>query len=297
MNMPSTSPPVVFFGTDSFSLTALMALIEAGYPVAAVVTKPDTKQGRGQKLTPPEVKVLATKHNIPVWQPNKLRDITTDIRALDSPIGVLSSYGKIIPRSTIDLFSPGIINIHPSLLPTYRGPTPIETAIARGDAVTGVSIMELVAEMDAGPVYAVREHPLKGTETKPELYHTLADVGANLLLETLPYIIDGSLLPTPQSEEDATYTRLLSKKDAWLDPLSVTAVTAERFVRAHLGFPKTKIMIGGEPIIITKARVSPSQQTETDLECKDGNFLVIEELIAPSGKRMSAVDFVLDDAR
>src|SRR5690606_25780229 len=107
-------------------------------------------------------------------------EIRADILALEKPLGILSSYGKIIPKSIIDLFHPGIINIHPSLLPNYRGPTPIETAIANGDDMTGVSIMQLAAGMDDGPVYAAKKVPLKGTETSHELYHTLADVGANL---------------------------------------------------------------------------------------------------------------------
>ncbi len=289
--MNSISPPIVFFGTDDFSLTALTALIEADYPVAAVVTKPDSRRGRGHKLTPPVVKVLATQHNIPVWQPDKLKDITNDIRALDTPIGVLSSYGKIIPQATIDLFTPGIINIHPSLLPKYRGPTPIETAIANGDSNTGVSIMQLAAGMDNGPVYTAKEHPLTGTETSLELYHALADVGANLLLETLPHIINGSLLPAPQDEHEATYTKLLTKDDAWLKPADISAAEAEQLVRAHLMFPKTKLTLDEHTVIITKAHVSERASSQTDIPCSDGHYLSLDEIIAPSGRRMSASDF------
>lgn len=289
--MKPTLPPIVFFGTDEFSLTALTALIEAGHPVAAVVTKPDSKQGRGHKMTPPLVKVLATSHNIPVWQPIRLRDITPDILALEKPVGVLSSYGKIIPQSTIDLFHPGIINIHPSLLPKYRGPTPIETAIANGDEETGVSIMQLTAGMDAGPIYAATVHPLTKKETKPELYHALADIGANLLLETLPRIADGSLTPTPQNDANATYTKLLTKDDAWLDPMSMSAAAAEQRIRAHLGFPKTKLALGGHTVIITKAHVAESSQAATDIQCLDKKYLAIDEVLAPSGRRMSAHDF------
>lgn len=291
MTTTQTLPPVVFFGTDEFSLAALTALTEASYPVAAVVTKPDSKQGRGHKLTPPLVKVLATSHNIAVWQPKKLRDVTPDILALGKPIGVLSSYGKIIPQSTIDLFTPGIINIHPSLLPRYRGPTPIETAIANGDDKTGVSIMQLTAGMDAGPIYATKEHALTQRETKPELYHALAVVGADLLLETLPKIVDGTLQPVPQNEEEATYTHLLSKEDAVLKPGLVTAAEAERLVRAHIGFPKTKITIHEQTIIITKAHVSDSASSLLAVACQDGNYLLPDEVIAPSGRRMSANDF------
>jgi methionyl-tRNA formyltransferase len=289
--MTNTLPQIVFFGTDAFSLTALTALIEAEYPVAAVVTKPDSKQGRGHKIAPPLVKVLASSHNIPVWQPDKLSEITSNITALGQPIGVLSSYGKIIPQSTIDLFHPGIINIHPSLLPRYRGPTPIETAIANGDEKTGVSIMQLAAGMDDGPVYIAKEHALTGKETNLELYHALATIGADLLLEALPRIIDGSLIPHPQNDSKATYTKLLTKEDSWLQPESSTAAEAERRVRAHLGFPKTKSIIDGHTVIITKAHVSHEQQSPTDTLCRDGAYLSIDELIAPSGRRMSAADF------
>ncbi len=282
---------IVFFGTDDFSLTALTALIEAGYPVAAVVTKPDSKKGRGHKLTPPVVKVVATKNTIPVWQPEKLSEIASDIKALGSPIGVLSSYGKIVPSKIIELFQPGIINIHPSLLPCYRGPTPIETAIFSGDNKTGVSIMQLATGMDNGPVYAAREYALTGRETAPELYHTLADVGANLLLETLPHILEGSLTPNPQNESEATYTQLLTKNDAWLEPSYTSASEAERKVRAHLTFPKTKIKLGEHAVIITKAHISAHGTSPLDIACNDDNYLTIDEIIAPSGRRMSGEDF------
>ena len=125
----SMSKTIVFFGTEDFSLYALKVLVEQGFAVAAVVTKPDTKRGRGGALTKPAVKVFAESHNIPVWQPSRLKEIEASISALHDPIVVLVSYGKIIPQSIIDLFSPGIVNVHPSLLPLYRGPSPIESAI------------------------------------------------------------------------------------------------------------------------------------------------------------------------
>ena len=289
--MTNTLPPIIFFGTDDFSLTALTALIEADYPIAAVVTKPDTKQGRGHKITQPVVKTLALSHNIPVWQPQKLSEITESIAALGAPVGILSSYGKIIPQRTIDLFHPGIINIHPSLLPQHRGPTPIETAIAQGDSKTGVSIMQLAAGMDNGPVYAAKEYALTGRETSLELYHTLAVLGANLLLETLPSIIDSSLTPHAQDDAKATFTRLLSKDDAWLDPKNIDASSAEQQIRAFQVFPKTKLRINDHIIIITKAHVADDPVGSIDIACSDGRYLAIDEVIAPSGRRMSADDF------
>jgi methionyl-tRNA formyltransferase len=290
--MMNTSAKIIFFGTEDFSLTALTGLIEAGYTIAAVVTKPDSKKGRGQKIIPPQVKVLAARHNIPVWQPNKLSEISDDIKKLDPVAGVLVSYGKIIPQSIIDLFTPGIINLHPSLLPKYRGPSPIESAIKNGDSMTGVSVMQLSAKMDAGPVYTAKEHPLHGTETRLELSHALADVGTNLLLETLPAIIDGSLQAIPQDDNKATYCQLLQKSDTDLDLTSLTAPQAERLIRAHIGFPKSKLTLLGQSVVVTKAHIANQQKTPLDNICQDGAYLCVDELIAPSGRRMSGEAFL-----
>lgn len=284
--------PIVFFGTEDFSLVCLRALIDANYPIAAVVTKPDSRQGRGLKMVAPKVKTLAQKHQMPVWQPTSLSAIAGDIKKLNSPVGVLVSYGRIIPQSIIDLFDPGIINIHPSLLPKYRGPSPIESAIAGGDSSTGVTIMQLSATMDAGPIYAQITHKLTGRETRPELYSTLAQKGAALLIKTLPDILNGNLIAKPQDERSATYCSLLSKADTQLDTSQVTAAEAERIVRAHLGFPRTKINVLGHTIIITKAHVTTQPKTPLDILCQDGACLAVDELIAPSGKTMNPADFL-----
>lgn len=286
--MMNTSAKIIFFGTEDFSLTALTALIDAGYDIVAVVTKPDSRRGRGRVMSAPSVKLLAEKHGIPVWQPAKLTDIADDIHALQPVTGVLVSYGKILPQSIIDLFAPGIINVHPSLLPKYRGPTPIESAILNGDTITGVSLMRLSAAMDAGAVYIAREHPLDGHETQTELTHTLAVVGSDLLIEHLPAIIAGSLAPTQQDNTQASYCSLLQKSDALLDPAQLTAAEAERHVRAYLSYPKARIMHGAQQLIVTSAHVAPTKNTPLDLECRDGAFLIIDELVGPSGKRMAA---------
>lgn len=290
--MMPISKTIVFFGTENFSLATLEKLIEADYHIAAVVTKPDAPRGRGHILTPPSVKVLAQQHNIPVWQPQKLKEITDNIRALGPATGVLVSYGKIIPQSTIDLFIPGIVNVHPSLLPKYRGPSPIESAIENGDKETGVSIMQLSAAMDAGPVYTQIHHPLTGTETQPELYDTLGQKGAETLLEVLPAIIDGSLQPIPQADSQATYCRLLTKEDAWLNLTELTAAETERKVRAHITWPKSKLHFADHSIVVIKAHVSSTQKTPLDFVCRDGAFLSVDELVAPSGRRMSAEAFL-----
>ena len=291
--MKKISKTIVFFGTDNFSLVTLQALIDSGYKIAAVVTKPDSKSGRGHVLTQPSVKKLALEHDIAVWQPSKISDINDNIKKLGANItGVLVSFGKIIPQSTIDLFSPGIINVHPSLLPLYRGPSPIESAIENGDEQTGVSIMKLTSEMDAGPIYGHIVHNLSGHETRPELYKTLAHAGAITLTSLLPNIIDGLFRPVPQDDSKATYCELLDKENINLKPNDVTATKAERLVRAHLDFPRTKISVLGHVVIITMAHVSNDQKTPLDIRCQDNIYLSIDDLIAPSGRKMSAADFL-----
>jgi methionyl-tRNA formyltransferase len=290
--MMNTSKPIIFFGTEDFSLYSLQALVEHKFNVVAVVTKPDTKRGRGNTLTQPAVKIFANQHAIPVWQPQKLVEIIADVQAIDEPVGVLVSFGKIIPQSVLDLFTPGIVNVHPSLLPLYRGPSPIESAIKHRDAKTGVTIMKLVKEMDAGPIYYQVPYALDATETKPELYETLGELGANVLVQQLPSIIDGSLVPEPQNDNEATYCSLLTKDDSYLKPLEITPGDAEATIRAHLGFPRTRLKIAGYDIIITKAHGVMTKNTPLDIECQNGAFLSIDELIAPSGKTMSSSEFL-----
>lgn len=289
--MNNTSTTIIFFGTDSFSVSALEHLIEAGYPIAAVITKPDSKSGRGQKLTPPDVKVMAQAHGIPVWQPTRLLDCLEDLKALGPVTGVLSSYGKIVPQAIIDCFTPGILNIHPSLLPAYRGPSPIETAILNGDDHTGVSLMLLNAEMDAGPLYAQATYPLTGNETQPELYIHLADLGSSLLLQHLPHILDGELTPTDQTGE-VSYSQLLQKSESTPDPAHITAEQLERKIRAHLAFPKTKLTFKGQLLTVTAGHVSDEPEHAVSVQCQDGRYLVVDSLIAPSGRRMSATDYL-----
>ncbi len=283
---------IIFFGTEAFSADALRALIASNFNVVAVVTKPDQPKGRGHKLTEPLVKTIAREHDIPVWQPTKLADVAEQITSLQPVAGVLVSYGKIIPQSIIDLFTPGIINVHPSLLSRYRGPSPIEAAIIHHDNQTGVTIMQLSAAMDAGPIYAQRIIPLDHTETKPALYATLSRIGNQLLVDTLPDILSGALTPTPQNDADATYCSLLSKQDGLLDPADLTAVQAEARVRAFLGFPRTRLPLGDQTLIITRAHVSKTAETPLSVQFSDGNYLAPDELIAPSGKTMTAEAFL-----
>lgn len=290
--MTHTSKTIVFFGTDEFSAASLRELIAKGFTIGAVVTKPDSRKGRGRELSKSIVKQIAEANNIPVWQPLDVNAITEHVQKIKDPIGVLVSYGKIIPKAVIDLFNPGIVNVHPSLLPLYRGPSPIESAILNGDTETGVTIMQLSAAMDAGPIYSQITVPLIDVETTPDLEVQLGDLGAQELALTLPAIMNGTIQPTPQNEELATYCHLLTKEESQLNTENLTAEQAERQVRAYLAFPKTKVIIAGQPVVITKSHVSSTAMTLLDLACSDGRYLSVDELIGPSGKVMDAQAFL-----
>lgn len=284
------STPLVFFGTEDFSARSLAALVDDGWPVSAVITKPDTKSGRGQKLTEPKVKSIAKSKDIKVLQPAKLTDIEDEIKAIDAPLGILVAYGKIIPKTVIDLFPRGIINVHPSLLPKYRGPAPVEAAILNADSETAVSLMHLTPGMDEGPVYVQKSVSLDGTEDRLGLNKKLSEIGAKMLVENLPGIIEGSLTPSPQDDSKATYTKLIHKEDGftdWEEPADII----ERKVRAFLGFPKVRGKIFDQDVVITKTRVAADEHDgRLVIKCAPG-WLEVLEVIAPSGRTMSGADF------
>lgn len=272
--------PIIFFGTEDFSAASLQALIDSGATIAAVVTKKDTKKGRGQALIPPTVKVIAEHHNIPVWQPAHISEIIDDITQLKPIAGVLVSFGKIIPQQIIDLFTPGIINVHPSHLPLYRGPSPIESAILNGDQETGVSIMQLSARMDAGPVYHFAPYSLAGTETQESLYQTLAEYGASELVRVLPGILDGTHAPTPQDEDTATYCQLLKKSDGVID-WNTPAMQIERQIRAYNVWPGSRAELNGQDTIITQVMPSTQDITLTPGEVSTGSGLLVGTATTP----------------
>ncbi len=294
---------VVFFGTAEFSLPTLHALIEGPFELAAVVTKPDSPAGRGRKLQRPQVATLAEGHSVPVLQPVSLDTaFITQLKELGAEVGVVVAYGKIIPQQVIDAFPHGIINIHASLLPQYRGPSPIEAAIVNGDHHTGVSIMQIDVHMDTGAVYAQEKVDLNGTETRLSLYDDLSRRGAQLLVASLPNIVDGSLKPRPQNDAEATIVPLVQKSDGiikWEKP----ADRLEREIRAYLGWPGSRTRLLGSDVVITAARVVPGEgvpgevmhgSKPTDpLFVYCGQDVLIIERLKPAGKNeMTASDFL-----
>lgn len=283
---------IVFFGSEDFSLASLRELVDNGFPVVAVVTKPDSARNRGHKISQPKVKIFAEQCGIRVLQPNKLSEIADDIASFHKPVGILVSYGKIIPQSIIDLFEPGIINIHPSLLPRYRGPSPVEAAILNGDKSTGISIMQLDAGMDTGPVYHQVEIALHNNETGPELLETLSKRGATELIGVLPNILDYSLKPQPQDNKLATYTHLI-QKDAGIVDWNKSALQLSCEVRAYRGWPQSRTQLGEVEVILTKVHVEHGDQlpgemvqpTPRTLFIGTGKDLISVDAVKPLGKK------------
>ena len=276
--------PIIFFGTEEFSAISLQKLIDENFKIGGIITKPDSKKGRGQKLQAPKVKKIGEKFNIPVLQPQKMSEIVDFVQTFENPVGVLVSFGRIVPQEIIDLFTPAIVNVHPSLLPKYRGPSPIESAILNGDEKTGVSLMKLSKEMDAGDVYSQKEIKLSKTETASSLYKTCGKIGAEMLVRDLPKIISGEIKGQKQDDSQAAYCQLLKKSDE----------QAEQQIRAFEIFPKSKIQIGEHLVVIKKAEIVSSNAKNLPLTLKfaDGEFLQIKMLVTPNGKETSAESFI-----
>jgi len=294
---------IVFFGNErlvsgleSTDAPILTGLIERGYQVAAVVSHHSASKSRNQR--PLEVAEIAKKHNIPLYLPAKPNEIIDEIRSLKPDAAVLVAYGRIISQAVIDLFPLGIINIHPSLLPEFRGPTPIESAILNGNTKTGVSIMKLSAGMDDGPVFAQQKIPLAG-DTKQEVYKKVVDSSTQLLFDILPSILDGSLQPKAQDDTKATYSKLIDKSDGIID-WNKPAIQIEREIRAYAGWPQSKTNLAGIDIVITQASVNelrlPIGAIDTDknrltIGTSDKSLDIL--MLKPAGKKEMPVQAFL----
>lgn len=289
-----TSSPLVYFGSDDFSASMLSQLLQHDFFASRlkyVVTKTPQKKGRGKTLSPTSVDEIASSiPNVRVLYANTKKELDAVMADLETPLtGVLVSYGVIVSNFVLNRFEPGIINFHPSLLPAHRGPSPIEGVILAGDKTTGVSVMKLVAAMDAGPVYAQHQLPLNGTETTSELYQRIIDQTSTWFAQQLESILDGKLTPYEQDESRVTYTKIIKKQDGYLHPDTQTADECERQIRAYLQFPKSRAHIDGHDLIITKAHVVRSaNETPLVIRCEKDTYLSIDELVAPSGKTMNA---------
>jgi methionyl-tRNA formyltransferase len=298
---------LVFAGTPAFAAVALAALLASRYPLMLVLTQPDRPARRGLRPQASEVKALAQKHGIEVFQPASLKseDALSRLKSAHADAMVVAAYGLILPKAVLDLFPFGCVNIHASLLPRWRGAAPIQRALLAGDPESGACIMRMDAGLDTGPLYICERVPIEPSETGGSLHDKLAAVGARLVVEALDGIEDGRLQPRPQPFEGATYAAKVDKKEAILD-WKRDAVSIERTVRAFNPVPGALSTLDGEPVKIWRAQCAAETGAETGTDpgqvisadeqgivvaCGKGALRIIE-LQRAGGKRLAARDFV-----
>ncbi len=231
------NPRFVFFGTPDIAVTALEELINLGLIPTLVVTGEDKPQQRRLEIKPTPVALCAQQNQIPTLKPSKLKDIESQLKDVNADFFLVVAYGKILPSWLLDIPHRKVLNIHPSLLPLYRGPSPIESALLDGVSKTGVTLMELDEEMDHGRLIAQKEIEVTTDTTKAFLYTTLAKEGVNLLKETLTAYLDGTLTPHEQDHAHATYSRKFTKEDGQIDPHNDKDLTTWNKWRAFKGWP------------------------------------------------------------
>ncbi|MBP3318739.1 MAG: methionyl-tRNA formyltransferase [Ruminiclostridium sp.] len=296
---------ILFMGTPDFAVPSLQALIEAGHDIVGVFTQPDKPKNRGMKLQPPPVKVVALEHDIPVFQPTKLRDgvALETIQGLAPDLIVVAAYGRILPQEILDYPKLGCINVHSSLLPKYRGSAPIHWAILNGDEESGVTIMHMALALDAGDIIVQAATPIDPDETVETLHDRLAHMGAELLVETVVAIGDGTAVRTPQQEDLVTHAPMLSRA---LSPMDFTRPARELHnqVRGLIPWPAAVTELNGTRCKIFSTSVleettgkAPGSVIAADkkglkMACGGGTVLQINELQADGGKRLKAADYL-----
>lgn len=294
----------VFMGSPGFAVPSLVALLENGYDVASVVTQPDRPAGRGGRLRPPEVKTIALERGLNVLQPESLRDpgVQRQIAGLRPDIIVVAAYGKILPKAVLALPAIGPVNVHASLLPRWRGASPISAAILAGDDETGVTIMEMAPKMDAGAIISQVAMPLRGNERTGELEAVLADLGARLLVETLPGWMAGETVAIAQDESLVTFCSLVSKDDGALRA-TMRAQEAERAVRAYHPWPGAAVTYRGQRLAIWRAHVEAGggsaappgtlvKRGRAPAIVFDDGLLVLDEVQRTGSRRMTGEELL-----
>ena len=297
---------VIFAGTPDFAASALTALIEAGHEILVVLTQPDRPKGRGMKLTPSPVKTLALQHNLPVWQPENLKDVAVQqqLRDLQADVMVVAAYGLLLPAAVLNIPEHGCLNIHASLLPRWRGAAPIQRAIEAGDVESGVCIMQMDVGLDTGDVLLSRNTPIKNDTTAAQLHDALAVIGAEAIVEALATL--PALTAVSQPETGVTYAQKLSKADAEID-WSLGAKQIHNKIRALNPVPGAWSSLNGQVIKVWASRVLEMSSTantgsivtadKQGIAVQTGEGVVlIAELQASGSKRMAAAAFVAGHA-
>ncbi|MEH7882824.1 methionyl-tRNA formyltransferase [Bacillus sp. JJ1609] len=297
---------IVFMGTPDFSVPVLRRLIGDGYNVIAVVTQPDRPVGRKRVLTPPPVKEEALKHDIPVYQPEKIRqqEDLDKILALEPDLIVTAAFGQILPKQLLEAPKYGCINVHASLLPELRGGAPIHYAIIQGKEKTGISIMYMVEKLDAGDILTQIEVPLTETDTVGTLHDKMSAAGADLLSETIPKLLKGELTPVPQNDEEATFAWNIKREQEKID-WTKPGEQIYNHIRGMNPWPVAYTTMNGSVLKIwgsEKAAHSISQEPGTIVKLEEDGFIVaagngtgikITELQPAGKKKMDARQFLL----
>ncbi|MDO4912374.1 MAG: methionyl-tRNA formyltransferase [Lactobacillus sp.] len=287
---------VIFLGTPQFAVPVLEGLLAKNYEVKAVVTQPDKAVGRKRVLTASPVKECALKHDLPVYQPAKLSgsDELAELKAMEADFLITAAYGQFLPTSFLKSAKVAAVNVHGSLLPKYRGGAPIQYALWNGDKETGVTIMEMVKEMDAGDMFAQAKLPIEATDNAGTIFEKMSYLGRDLLLETLPKILDGSVHKVPQDTTKVVFSPNISKEQEKLT-LDLTAKEAENHVRALNPNPGAYFMVEGSRMKVWEAQaidettdLQPGSLVKNDgvfyVAMAQGTVLALKN-IQPNGKK------------
>ncbi len=295
---------IIFMGTPDFSVGTLEALVEAGHEVCLVVTQPDKPKGRGKEMQYTPVKEAALKYGIEVYQPRRIREAecVEKLRQYNADIMVVIAFGQIIPKEILEMVPYGCVNVHASLLPKYRGAAPIQWSIIDGEAVTGVTTMQMDEGLDTGDMLLKTEVPITAEETGESLHDKLAKAGAALCVETLAKLQEGSIVPKKQGESPTAYAKMLDKKLGNID-WTKSAVEIERLVRGLNSWPSAYTYWNKKVVKIWKASVTDEKSNEqagTVVKVEKDGFYVqtgngllkVLELQIPGKKRMDAGAFL-----
>ncbi|MFH1460938.1 MAG: methionyl-tRNA formyltransferase, partial [Patescibacteria group bacterium] len=261
---------IIFMGASQFAVPTLEKLAKNNYQILAVITAPDKPAGRQQELTPPPVKELAGQLDLKIFQPIKIAEIKSEIKKLAPDLIIAAAYGQIIPQDILEIPSRGALNLHPSLLPKYRGPSPIQTAVLNGEQKTGLTIMLMDEKIDHGPIIGQKEILIAPDETYQTLERKLAQLAADYLLEILPQYLENKTELQPQDDSRATQTKILTRDDGKID-LNQDPFEIERKTRAFYPWPGVWTESNGLRVKIIKVKV------------KDGRLYL--ELVQPQGKK------------
>ena len=295
---------IVFMGTPDFAVPTLKALYESGHKIEAVFTQPDKPKGRGYKLLPPPVKELALEHETPVYQPQSLKKDADEFISVLEDIApdciVVAAYGKILPKSVLELPKYGCVNVHGSLLPKYRGAAPIQQSVLDGEAETGITTMLMGEGLDTGDILLQRATPIGENETAAELFDRLADIGAQLLLETLEKLEEGCITPIKQDDSLATYAGMLDKSMCVID-FSRPVFEVHKKICGLSDWPCAVTAIGGKRLKVYRSEIirdmkpngEPGEVLDDKLSvaCGDGVVRLVE-VQAEGSKRMKAEDYL-----